>query len=144
MTPPEEEATLVTRGRTYVRIVAAAFVAISVLTVTVHVARFGPAKLPQQSVRVVLTLGLAYALTQGKAWARWTTLVLLFLGMFVVVPVFRDPRAFHMPQLPATLVVLALFVAYGIIGRTLLYSQSVRAFFRAAKQAGAAASAPAS
>ncbi len=142
MTPPDDAA-LVAQGRTYVRIAAAAFVAVSAVSIVIYLVRLGPGKLPQQLVRLALTVGLAYALAQGRAWARWTTLALLLLGMFVVVPAFRDPDAFRMPKLPGTLGVLALFVTYGIIGRGLLYSASVRAFFRAAKGARARGGAPA-
>jgi hypothetical protein len=141
MTP--DDSALVAQGRTYVRIAAAASVVVSAVSIAVYLVRLGPGKLPQQLVRFALTLGLAYALTRGRAWARWTTLVLLLLGMFVVVPVFRDPEAFRMPKLPATLFTLALFVTYGIIGRGLLYSASVRAFFRAAKAERAGGGAPA-
>ena len=139
-----DDSTLVAQGRTYVRIAAAVFVAVSAVSIVVYLVRLGPAKLPQQLVRFALTAGLAYALSQGRVWARWTMLALLLLGMFVAVPVFRDPEAFRMPKLPATLFTLALFVVYGIIGRGLLYSTSVRAFFRAAKGGQARDGAPAS
>jgi hypothetical protein len=138
------DADQVAQGRTYVRIAAAALVLTSVATIALYVARAGTGRLPQQAVRLALTVGLAFALTRGQRWARWVTLVLLFLGLFVIVPVFRDPEAFRGPKLAGTLVVLALWVTYGLIGRGLLYSASVGAFFRARGGRGIGASAPAS
>lgn len=122
---------LVDQGRIYVRFAAAAFVLTSVVVVLVYVARLGTDKLPVQLCRIALTAGLGYALTRGRSWARWLTVLLLLSGMFVVVPVITDRSAYSGDQLVGTLIMLALFVAYGIIGRGLLYSESVRAFFAA-------------
>jgi hypothetical protein len=139
----DSDIALITQGRTYVRIAAAALVLTSVLTVLAYAVRLGTHQLPQQVVRIALTAGLGYALTRGQRWARWVTVLLLLAGMFVVVPVFADPLAFSREKLAGTLIVLAMFVTYGLIGRGLLYSTSVRAFFRAHRDGiGSAAASP--
>lgn len=135
---------LVAQGRTYVRIAAGALLATSIASVLLFVARFGTVQLPQQIVRVALTAGLAHALTRGQRWARWVTVLLLFAGLFIVVPVFRDPDAFRGSRLAGTLVILAVWVTYGLIGRGLLYSASVRAFFHARGETSSSAPANAS
>ncbi len=138
------DASQVAQGRTYVRIAAGALVLTSMATNALHVVRAGTGQLPQQGVRLALTIGLALALVRGQRWARWVTIALLFAGLFIVVPVFRDPDAFRSPKLGDTLIVLALWVTYGLIGRGLLYSASVRAFFRARREGGDGVGVPAS
>ena len=116
------------------RIAAATLLLMSISTVVTYVVRVGTGELPTQVARILLTAGLGYALTQGLSWARWLAVLSLLGGMFVVVPVFRAPDAFSGQKLTGTLVLLALFVTYGILARGLLYSDSVRAFFHASNQ----------
>ena len=127
------EAGLVAQGRFYVRVAAALLVALSAAATALYLARIGGDKLPQQAVRFVLTVALAHALTRGRAWARWLTVLLVFLGLFAAVPALAGAGAFRPPRLGGTLVVLAMFVAYAMVGRLMLWSASVRAFFRAAR-----------
>ena len=136
MTTPDTETTpdddaLVAQGRIYIQIAAGVLLLTSILTVVAYVIRLGTGQLPVQLVRIVLTAGLGYALIRGKRWARWLTVLLMLAGMYLVVPAFWVDGAFQSPKLPGTLLLLGLFVAYGVIGRGLLYSESVRAFFRA-------------
>jgi hypothetical protein len=126
--PDDEE--LVARGERFVEIAAVFLVAVSLVGIGYYIARLGTGKLPQQAVRLLLTAGLAYALVRGKRWARWITVLLTVLTFVVVLPtvarsVFRDIPALESVGL------LALLVGYGVIGRGLLYSRSVRAFFAA-------------
>jgi hypothetical protein len=121
---------LVARGERFVEIAAAFLVAVSLVGIGYYIARLGTGKLPQQAVRLLLTAGLAYALVRGKRWARWITVLLTVLTFVVVLPtvarsVFRDIPALESVGL------LALLVGYGVIGRGLLYSRSIRAFFAA-------------
>ena len=119
-------------GRRFVEIAATFLVAVSLATVAVHLVRLGPARLPQQVVRLLLTAGLAYALLQGRRWARWLTVALCAVGFAgVIVPLGRI--AFRtLPVLPS-LVLLGLALGYGIVARGLLYSESVRGFFAASR-----------
>ena len=137
------DAELVAQGRLYVRLAAALLVLLSVATTAVYVARLGTARLPQQGVRLLLTVGLAYALTQGRAWARWLTVLLLFLALFTLTPAFAEPGAFRPPRLGGTLVLLVMWVGYAMVGRLMLWSTSVRAFFRAQRAGRAGSAAPA-
>lgn len=124
----------VAAGRRFVEIAATFLVAASIATVAFHLVRLGPAKLPQQVVRLLLTAGLAYALLQGRAWARWVTIVLCALAFGgASVPLGRVGFR-TLPVLPS-LVLLGLALAYGIVARGLIYSRSVRAFFAAARAA---------
>jgi hypothetical protein len=137
------EAELVSQGRHYVRLAAALLVLLSVAATALYLVRVGPDKLPQQGGRLLLTVGLGYALTRGKAWARWLTVLLVFLGLFTVAPAFAGADAFRPPRLGGTLVLLAMFVAYGVVGRLMLWSASVRTFFRASRPSRAEPAAPA-
>jgi hypothetical protein len=138
---PQADHAQVAQGLIYVRIAAAALLVTSIVTVVMYVVRLGTAQLPQQLVRIGLTAALGYALQRGHRWARWITVLLLFAGMTAVLGLFGDPEAFSRKKLPGTLGILAMFVTYGIIARGLLHSESVRAFFRAAR-ASAVASSP--
>jgi hypothetical protein len=140
-TPAPAEAAEVAAGRRFVEIAATFLVAVSLATIAFYLVRLGPAKLPQQVVRFLLTAGLAYALLQGRTWARWLTVVLCAVGFAgVIVPLGRI--AFRtLPILPS-LVLLGLALGYGIVARGLLYSASVRAFFAAARPSPPAARGP--
>jgi len=68
-----------------------------------------------------------YFLYQGARWARWLTVVLIVLALMVALPAFRG-GAWTAERLPGTLALLALVIVYGVVGRGLLYSESVAAF----------------
>jgi hypothetical protein len=127
---PTHDPEQVARGRRYVQLAATAFVALSLLSIAVYVARLGAGWLSQQAVRLALTVALAIGLVRGQAWARWLTLAACVLGLAAAMPAFAGD-AFTEPRLPGTLALLAMFVAYGFIARGLVWSESVRAFFRA-------------
>lgn len=121
----------VRQGRQLLMIAVAFLLASSLVTIVVYVTRIGPDRLPQQAARLVLTALLGYSLLQGRAWARWVLVALLAIALFAVVPFFLAPGTFAPDQLASTLPLLVLYLGYAVIVRGLLYSESVRAFFRA-------------
>ena len=121
----------VRQGRQFLVVAVAFLLVASVATTILYVVRVGPEKLPQQGTRLVLTAMLGYALLRGHAWARWVLVVLMMIALFAVVPFFLSPGAFAPDRLRSTLPLLGLYLGYAIIARGLLYSESVRAFFRA-------------
>lgn len=138
------ETMLVEQGRWWVRIAAAALVLTSVASIAIYVARLGTGQLGQQVIRLLLTLGLAAGLVRGRAWARWLTFALMILAMVVAASAFVGADAFRPPRLGGTLLVLAMFLVYGVIARAMIYSASVQAYFRAHKRLRADGDAPAS
>jgi ABC-type glycerol-3-phosphate transport system permease component len=124
---PDDEA-LAAQGERFVEIAATFLLAVSIVGVAYYVYRSGTARLPQQIVRVLLTAGLAYALVRGRRWARWLTVAIVILTFALVVPAVARSAFREMPALES-IGLLALVVGYGIVGRGLLWSRSVRAFF---------------
>jgi hypothetical protein len=118
-------------GRKYVRIAAACLIAADVVVSAVYMWRMGFDRVGQQSVRLAVLCLLAVFLLQGKAWARWTLVVILFAAVFAGLGVLTRDGAWTRPQLPSTLPMLALVIGYVIVMRGLIYSTSVRAFFAA-------------
>ena len=118
---------LVSRGRVYVCVAMGAFVGVSVAVAALQTWRFGPARLLTHAVRLALTGLLMYFLYQGARWARWLTVGLIVLALMVALPAFRGD-AWSAERLPGTLALLALVIVYGVVGRGLLYSESVAAF----------------
>jgi hypothetical protein len=82
-------------------------------------------------VRLSLLALLGAMLLQGRAWARWLTVALLIAGMYLAFPTFLRPGAWSRDGLLATVPLLALYIGYFVIARGLVWSTSVRAFFRA-------------
>jgi hypothetical protein len=117
-------------GRRYVLAAVALLVTVDLVVLVGYLARIGTDRLPQQLVRLLLLLGLCWALLRGRQWARWLTVVLLFGGLWVGMGVLGQPGAFGRERLPGTLGMLTLYVGYGIVARGLIWSASVRAFFR--------------
>lgn len=126
--PDDDPATLVARGERFVEIAATFMVAASLVGIAFYISRRGFGRLPVQSVRFVLTLGLAYALVRGQVWARWVTIVFLVSGFALMVPPVARAIFRTIPPLESV-GITALFLGYGVIARGLLYSRSVRAFF---------------
>jgi hypothetical protein len=121
---------LAARGAGLVRLAAWALIAMSVLTVLVYVVVVGPGKLSQQSVRLLLTVGLASALIRGFRWARWLAVLLVLLGCLTAVgQVLALSRSGVRPFLPIV-VLAAMSSVYVWVGRLLLWSPEVSAFFR--------------
>jgi hypothetical protein len=130
----EDDAALVAQGERFVEIAATFLVAVSLVTIVFYVWRLGPGKLPVQLVRLALTGGLAYALARGQAWARWVTVALVVLTFVALLPpVARD--LFRTTPVLESVGMLSVFIGYGIVGRGLLYSRSVRVFFAARRAA---------
>ena len=122
---------LIAAGRRYL-LVALGFLALTSIVVSIaYVMRIGPVRLPQQVGRLVILLALGYFVLRGRAWARWVLLACLLGGLWVAFPLFTRPGAFSRASLSATLPLLVMYLGYGVIARGLMYSESVRAFFRA-------------
>jgi hypothetical protein len=130
--PPSDadDGALVAQGERLVAIAATFLLAVGIAGVAFHLYRSGTAGLPQQVVRVLLTAGLAYALVRGRRWARWLTVALVILTFVLVVPAVAR-SAFREIPAPESIGLLTLVVGYGVVGRGLLWSRSVRAFFAA-------------
>ena len=124
-------------GWRYVLAAAGLLVAADLAVLAGYVARIGTDRLPQQLVRLLILLGLCWALLRGRQWARWLTVALLLGGLWVGIGVLGRPGAFARPNLPGTLAMLALYLCYGVVARGLIWSASVRAFFRARRPGGA-------
>ena len=111
-------------------------IALSLVTVLVYVSRIGTARLPQQGVRLLLTIGLAYALILGRRWARWLTVLLVFLGVLSAGQQIWSPEAFQPPRVWGTLILTVPALVYVWVGGLLLWSPDVSAFFRNAGDGG--------
>lgn len=117
------------QGRRYVLLAIGLLVASDVAVTALFVARVGTERLPQQIVRLVLLLGLGYALMRRRRWARWVTFALMLAALWVIAPHVLSAGAFARDRLAATLPLLVLWVVYGLVARGLIYSESVRAYF---------------
>jgi membrane-bound ClpP family serine protease len=134
--PAEPDPELVAHGRQYIWIAIGFLAATSVAVSALWVYRFGldRAYLSWVVVRLSLLALLALLgamLLQGRAWARWLTVALLVVGMYLAFPMFLRPGAWSRDGLFATIPLLALYIGYFVIARGLVWSTSVRAFFRA-------------
>jgi hypothetical protein len=116
-------------GRRYVLAAVLLLVATEVAITAAYVLRIGPDRLPQQVIRLLLLLGLGYALLRRQRWARWVTVILLLLGAWMLTAPLLATGSFSGDQLWPSLALLVLFVGYGVIIRGFIYSNSVRAFF---------------
>ena len=67
-------------GRWLVLAVIVASLSLSVLVIVAFNIGRGPERLPQQTVRFVLTVGLCIFLYRGSNWARWVAGILFALG----------------------------------------------------------------
>lgn len=67
---------VLTQGKTWVRLVAALILSGTVLSILSFVATFGTSTLVPQIVRFALTLLICAYLVQGRQWARWLTVFL--------------------------------------------------------------------
>jgi hypothetical protein len=77
-------------------------------------------------VRILLTIGLAFAVFTGKKWAKWTLGVLLILGALV-----GAWAAFMLGMLAGTIPVVifgAMAAIHGTAGITLLVSKDIEAY----------------
>ena len=131
--PLEPDPEMVAHGRQYIWIAIGFLAATSIAVSLLWIYRFGldRAYLNRVVVRMSLLALLGAFLLQGRAWARWVMAALLLVAMYIAVPVFVRPEAWSREGLPATIPLLAMYLGYVVIARGLLYSKSVRAFFRA-------------
>jgi hypothetical protein len=129
--PPDPE--LVRHGRQYIWIAIGFLAVTSVAVSAFYIYRIGldRAYLNRLMIRWSLLALLAAFLLQGRAWARWLTVVLMIVAMYLAFPLFLRPGAWRGTELLGTLSLLAIYIGYFSIARGLIYSRSVRAFFRA-------------
>jgi hypothetical protein len=133
------DAEVVAQGEASVRRAAWALIALSLVIVLVYVARVGTARLPPQVVRLLLTIGLADSLVRGRWWARWLTVLLVFFGVLSAAQQVWSPEAFRPPRVLGTLILVVPALVYLWVGRLMLWSPSVSAFFRNAGDSGSGA-----
>lgn len=77
-------------------------------------------------VRLLLTLGLCYFLSQGHGWARWVAGVLFSLGGLLGV----IAGVALLPETPLAILIVIMSAAYLGFAGVLFFVPSVRAFFR--------------
>jgi hypothetical protein len=125
-TTDSAEAHAMERGRTKTRNVAWVLVIISLSVIGTYVQHRGLDRIGTQLVRLVLTIGLAWLVAQGRGWARILTVVLAGLGAigmtFVAVSAPNGWGAF-------TGACYAL--SYALVVMRLNYDHDVRAYFAA-------------
>jgi len=129
----EPDPELVRYGRQYIWIAIGFLAVTSLLVSALWVWRFGldRAYLNRLMVRWSLLALLGAMLLQGRAWARWLTVALLMYGMYTAVLLALRPDRWSRGEWPGTVFMLAMYTGYAIITHGLVYSESVRAFFRA-------------
>jgi hypothetical protein len=129
----EVERTAEFYGKRYLQISVGFLVISSVVVSTLMLASRGMSVLPQHVVRTALLLLLCHQLLKGRRWARWVLVAILAAALFIAFPALVRPDSYTRSALPGTLPVLCMYVGYAVIARGLLWSDSVRAFFRASR-----------
>jgi hypothetical protein len=138
------EAVLVEQGRRFVRIATAILVLATLAATAIDTARHGTSQLAAYAVRMVLLFVLAVGLVRGGPWARWLTVALLLGAIMEAGQALGRLAALRPEPRAATVLALAAFLGYSVIAHRLVYSASVRAFFRAHRRPRPDPSAPAS
>ena len=117
------------RGRRLVLCVIAASLTISVFTIVAFNLRRGTERLPQQVVRLLLTVGLCVLLYRGANWARWAAGILFAVaGLASLLGGFRV-----LLNGVAGLPLIAMGVVYVSSAAILLFVPAVRSHFGAGK-----------
>jgi hypothetical protein len=131
--PPPETPSVdaVAHGRRYLQIALVFLIATDIAVTVAYVVRLGPGRLPQQVVRLMLWLLIAFFILKGKGWARWLLVVLLLGGLMALLPTLTRPNAFAPGERLGTALMAAMYAGYGVVARGLIWSDSVRAFFHA-------------
>lgn len=112
------------QGRQLVIGVIAACLFISIVTIGFSNFAAGPQQLPQQAIRLLLTILLCALLYQGRNWVRWVLGILFLLGG--LGSLVGGLALLPIPWVAATLFVMA--IVYLICGSILLFSSNVRVF----------------
>ena len=133
---------LVAHGRRHLRAALAFLIVTSVATAVVYLYRLGPDQIRQQVVSLCLLVLLGTFLLHGRAWARWVLLAILLVSLWIGFPVLTRPGAWSLHGLQGTIPVLVMYTGYAVIALGLVWSKSVRAFFRAHRRPPAAAEKP--
>lgn len=85
----------------------------SLLAIGMHFFVVGSEKIIQQAFRFLMTVGLCKKLYDGSAWARWVTIGLLGLAVYVAMEAIADIGAMNLLGLMvacyATVMALLLF-----------------------------------
>lgn len=126
----DSEASQAEIGRRFLTVAVACLLLTSLAVSAFMLSTVGLHRLPQHIVRTALLLLLGYFLLRGRQWARWLLLALLAAALWIALPAIVRADAYSGPNLPGTLALLAMYVGYAVIARGLLWSGSVKAFFR--------------
>lgn len=132
------ETELIERGRNDVMRIAGIMVGVEIGVILSNLLQVGAGNLPQQLVRLAVTIVLLALLFRGFAWVRWLLLVLAGLGLIAaggsVQALFADGRT-------AEGIVMAIIgIGYLIVARTLLWSPGIGPYLAARRAAGSSGS----
>ena len=120
-------------GRRLVLAVIVASLTLSVLAIVAFNIARGPERLPQQIVRLLLTVGLCVFLYRGANWARWVAGILFVLAglgsLLGGVAVLSTSMA--------GLLLIVMGFVYLASAVVLLFVPAVRAYFRVGNAAAA-------
>jgi hypothetical protein len=119
---PQREA-----GRRLVLAVIVASLALEVLTIALFNLQLGPARLPQQIIRFLLTIGLCIFLYRGANWARWLAGVLFAL----VGPISLVLGLGTLPMTSGSLLLIVIGTVYMACAVILLFVPRVRMYYGA-------------
>jgi hypothetical protein len=112
-------------GRLFLRVMFGLWIVAELLLITVSVAKQGVGELKFGIVRLVLTLGLMYAVISAKNWARWVLVVLVLVTLVLsVYSVLQRPL-----PIPLYTTLYLVILLYG-----LLFSTSVKAYLHVRNQ----------
>lgn len=115
-------------GRKLVIRVVLIAIAISIFSIASFVLAQGTARLPQQLLRLTLTLVLCMFLLRGAPWARWVSAVLFLAGGLLSVG-----AGLTLLGTPSSAwVMVGMGAIYLYCAGVLMLERSVRAFFDAA------------
>jgi hypothetical protein len=78
--PSQATARLQAAGRKLVVRVVVIAMALSLFTIATFMLAQGTTRLPQQLLRLTLTVMLCIQLVRGASWARWTSAILFLVG----------------------------------------------------------------
>jgi hypothetical protein len=116
-------------GRRLVLAVIVASLTLSVLVIVAFNLGRGPERLPQQIVRLLLTIGLCVFLYRGANWARWVAGLLFALGG--LGSLLGGLAALSTGMAGLLLIVMGLvYVGSAVV---LFFAPTVRAYFGAGK-----------
>jgi hypothetical protein len=131
--PSQTSTSLHQAGRKLVLRVAVVAVSLSILSIATFMIAEGATRLPQQLLRLTLTVLLCVYLVRGAPWARWTSAVLFLLGGLLSLG--GGAKLLETPG--SAWVMISLGAIYLYCAGVLILSRSVSAFFDQAQRSDA-------